>query len=343
MTARRTAERPLHISIVAIPDAVISTLSGIFDVLNTLPSVVDTESLGGRAPPFELQIVGERPGEVALASGLPIATHTSIERLARSDIVIVPSLLVTTPLWESGRYPDLVDWAADNHARGATLCSACSGIFLLAETGLFDGVDATVHWSYAHKFAKSFPNVPVNPERVLVAAGSGERLLSSGASASWHDLVLYLVARHVSPAAAHATAKFYALQWHQEGLAPYIVFDPPTDHGDALVAATQNWLAGHYTLRNVLESAIERAGLPERSFKRRFTNATGFAPIAYVQRLRIEQAKRELESTARSVDEISWQVGYDDPAFFRKLFKRTAGMAPAAYRRKFRVPEFSAN
>src|SRR3546814_10717341 len=109
------------------------------------------------------------------------------------------------------------------HARGALIGSAGAGIFLIAETGLFDGVDATVHWGYARQFAPSFPAVPIHPERVLVVAGKRVQLISSGASMTWHDLVLYLIARHAGATAAQAVARLFALQWHRDALAPYLV------------------------------------------------------------------------------------------------------------------------
>jgi transcriptional regulator GlxA family with amidase domain len=243
--------------------------------------------------------------------------------------------------WETGRYTGLAAWAARMHGQGALLCSACSGVFLLAETGLFDGRETTVHWGYAAEFARVFPQVPLRPERVLVVAGEREELVSSGASTTWHDLVLYLIARHVGATAAQTIARFFALQWHHDGLAPYIVFHGRRDHGDAVIASAQDWLATHFGVASPVEEMVRHSGLPERTFKRRFTEATGFAPIEYVQRLRIEDAKRRLERTEVSADEISWQVGYEDAAFFRRLFKRFTGLTPGAYRKRFQIPAFA--
>jgi transcriptional regulator GlxA family with amidase domain len=140
---------------------------------------------------------------------------------------------------------------------------------------------------------------------------------------------------------AQTTAKFFALQWHADGLSPYVVFEPPTDHGDAVIQSAQAWLSSHFSVANPIEQIVRRAGIPQRSFKRRFKNATGHAPIDYIQRLRVEAAKRRLERTDAPVDEISWQVGYEDPAFFRRLFKRLTGVTAGVYRRRFKIPEFS--
>ena len=130
----------------------------------------------------------------------------------------------------------------------------------------------------------------------------------------------------------------FALQWHQDGLAPYMVFEGRIDHGDAVVADAQDWLKDHYSVAAPVEQLVVRSGLAERTFKRRFTEATGVSPLAYVQRLRVEEAKRRLEQTEESVEAIGWHVGYEDPAFFRRLFKRVTGLPPGAYRKRFRVP-----
>jgi transcriptional regulator GlxA family with amidase domain len=333
--------RPLHVSIVAIPDAVVSTLSGIFDVLGCFRMMPGNDPAMPDEPPFVIEIVSTARGRVLLASGVPVEARRAVAEVDETDIIIVPSVLLDAEGWKTGRYPELVDWAARMHKRGALLCSACSGVFLLAETGLFDGQPTTVHWGYAQEFAKTFPKVPLQPERVLMVAGEREQLITSGASMTWHDLVLYLIARHVGATAAQTVARFFALQWHHDGLAPYIVFQGRKDHGDAAVEDAQSWLSTHFSVGSPVEEMVKRSGLAERTFKRRFTDATGFAPSDYVQRLRIEDAKRRLERTEAPADEISWQVGYEDPAYFRRLFKRTTGMTPGAYRKRFQVPTFA--
>jgi transcriptional regulator GlxA family with amidase domain len=332
--------KPLQVAVVALPDAVISTLAGLFDVLNgaAMMGIVAP----GR-PSFRVRIVGEKPGLLRLASGVPVEVQDGVDEIPECDIVIVPSILLSPEGWQRGRYPKLIDWAVRMHARGARICSACSGVFLLAETGLFDGRDATVHFGYASAFSKLYPQIAVHPERVLVISGRHEELVSSGASNTWHDLVLYLIAHHVGATVAQEVARIFALQWHQDGLAPYMVFEGRSDHGDAEIAGAQGWLKANFSVGSPVEEMIRRSRLAERTFKRRFAAATGFAPIAYVQRLRIEDAKRRLERTDGSLEDISWRVGYEDPAFFRRLFKRTTGMAPGAYRRRFQIPEFARN
>lgn len=329
---------PIHVSLIAIPDAVISTLGGIYDVMSAFPAVAAVDKGISAAPLFRLDIVGETKGSVALASGLPVRVDRSVEDIEATDIVVVPSVIITDERWSIGRYPALVEWLKRVHDRGAVLCSACSGIFLLAETGLFDGRDATIHWAYASTFKKTFPEVPVTPDKVLVVTGARGELVTSGASTSWHDLVLYLIATRAGPSAALAIARFFALEWHRDGLAPYVVFVPIRDHGDGAILKCQDWLASHYSVAGPVEEMIRRSGLAARTFKRRFSKATGLSAISYVQNVRIEETKRRLERTEKPIDEISWEVGYEDPAFFRRLFKRVTGMTPGMYRRKFKLP-----
>ena len=160
------------------------------------------------------------------------------------------------------------------------------------------------------------------------SSASACSLVSSGASATWHDLVLHLIARFVGSTAAQDVARVFALQWHQDGLAPFMVFEGRVDHGDGEILSAQQWLSTHFSVAHPVEEMIRRSKLAERTFKRRFVSATGLTPIAYVQRLRIEDAKRRLERTDAPVDEISWRVGYEDPAYFSRDYKRHFGEPP---------------
>jgi transcriptional regulator GlxA family with amidase domain len=331
--------KSVRVCLVAIPEVMASTLMGLYDVLNSFNLLgTYSEGLAGRTH-FKAEIVATTAGALSSASGVPVEAKRSIKQIDSADVIIIPSILVQRGDWQQGRYPELVKWLAEMHAAGAQLCSTCSGVLLLAETGLLDGKDATVHWMYAPTFRRNFPNVRLRLERALVAAGKRQEFLMSGASTSWHDLILYLIAQHAGPTAAQLVAKFFAFQWHADGLSPYVVFEPVTDHGDAAIDKAQSWLSRHFSVANPIEQAARVSGISERSFKRRFKNATGHAPIDYVQRLRVEEAKRRLERTDAPVDEISWKVGYEDPAFFRRLFKRITGVTAGAYRRKFHIPE----
>jgi transcriptional regulator GlxA family with amidase domain len=335
-----TRDPPIRVSIVATPDAMVSPVSGLFEAFVSVGPIAVAE---GDAPPgsspFAVEIVGPVAGPLPSASGLPITAHRSVDEVDATDVVIVPSMQMhERGDWIPGRYPRIVAWIRTMHDRGAAVCSACSGGQLVAETGLLDGQEATVHWLSEAAFRRRHPEVNLRIDEALVVSGDGGRLVSSGAATAWHDLALYLVARYAGPATAAALARFHLVQWHRDGQSAFQVFDPPTDHGDAAVAAAQRWIAGHAAVANPVERMVEQSGLTERTFKRRFRAATGEAPIAYVQRIRVERAKRRLEQSSDSIEEISWAVGYEDPASFRRLFKRLTGLTAGEYRRRFRLP-----
>jgi transcriptional regulator GlxA family with amidase domain len=208
---------------------------------------------------------------------------------------------------------------------------------LLAETGLLDGREATIHWAFAPTFRRNFPRVRLRTEEVLITAGERRELVMTGGVMSWHDLALHLIARHVGPTAAQAMARLLMLEWHADGQAPYIELTPRLDHGDAPIASVQRWLAEHYMIADPVDEMVARTGLARRTLERRFRKATGHSPIRYVQNLRVAVARRRLERTDAPVEEIGFQVGYENTAFFRRVFKRTTRLTPGAYRRKFQM------
>jgi transcriptional regulator GlxA family with amidase domain len=338
---RSSRREPLRVSLLVLPDAGLGTLTGMFDTLSCFPLLGTFDASVPTTPPFDVELVGATREAQPTASGITLPVHRSVADAGRTDIAIVPSLVVRDGVWVRGRYPELVAWLRRVHGDGGLVCSACSGVLLIAETGLLAGRSVTIHPAYAQTFRDNYPDVGLRLDEVLVSTGEREELVMSGASASWHDLILYLVARHVGPTAAQAVAKFSLLQWHTDGQGPYVPFDPPTDHGDAVVLAAQEWLRTAYPVARPVTELVERSGLPERTFKRRFVRATGHSPISYVQHVRVEEAKRRLERTSEPVDAISYAVGYEDPASFRRLFKRITGVTPGAYRRKLQLPAFA--
>jgi len=332
MKQKNQKNKAINVKILVVPEATLSSVSGIYDVFHFYKDVVPNTA------PFEVELIAPSHTLLNTASGLPLNAHSVIKDTGYADIVIIPSLLLPTTRWQTGRYPDTVAWLKKMYAQGATVCSACTGMLLLAETGLLDNQEATLHWDYERTCRKNFPRVRLAMDKVLVTAGQDQRLVMSGTSSAWHDLVLYLIARFTGPASAIAVAKYFLLQWHSDGQSSYNTFQEVRDHGDAAVLQAQQWLSEHLDSNNPIEEVVKLSGLAERSFKRRFNKATGYAPIVYIQNLRVEAAKRQLESSDKSFDEISFTIGYEDPAFFRRLFKRTTGLTPGAYRKKFRVP-----
>lgn len=333
-------QAPLHVSIAGLPGSLALPVTGLYEVFNAFPMV---RLLYEEIPeaPFEAEIVAAQRANTDAASGLPMHVHRAIDEIEHTDIVIVPSMAGHDGYaWETGCHPAFVEWLAHMHRQGAMLCSACSGALVLAETGLLDGRQATTHWAFADTFRENFPAVELCLDEVLVATGDRDEFVMSGGSASWHDLALHLIARHVGPATALAMRKFMLLEWHAEGQAPFLPFRARTDHGDAAILQLQDWIESHFSAAAPVDEMAHMSGLTLRSLERRFRRATGHSPIDYVQRLRVEAAKRRLERSDAPIDEISWEVGYENAAFFRRLFKRLTCLSPSEYRRKFRMPQF---
>lgn len=327
---------PFHVSLVAVPGSLSSPITGLYELLTSFPMVASHYEGVPAASPFEVDIVGRARSTLIAPSGLPIAIQRSIGEVERSDIVIIPAMAVEAG--ETGRHPELARWLRRMHERGAVLCSACTGLALLAETGLIDGHRATTHWSFAPILQRAFPHIEMCLHEVLVTAGEREEFVMAGGAASWQDLALYLVERFVGTTAARAIARFELLERHASGQSPYLPFSPRTGHGDAVVLEAQHWLRDNFAVANPVGAMTRMSGLSLRAFERRFRKATGYSPIRYVQHARIEEAKRRLECGDASIDRISWEVGYEEAAAFRRLFKRIARITPGAYRRRFARP-----
>jgi transcriptional regulator GlxA family with amidase domain len=224
------------------------------------------------------------------------------------------------------------------HARGAQMYGTCGGALVLAEAGLLEGQTATTHWVYEPVFRKFFPGVKLHMERVLVQNGPGHNLVCGGGASSWQDLALLLVAKHGGTEEAIRMSKLFLYQWHRDGQLPYASMVRNVDHGDAVILRCQEWVAQHYDRQDIIAELVRQSGLPKRSFDRRFRAATGYSPLAYVQTLRVEEAKQLLETGGDPVDSVAGDVGYEDVASFRRLFRRLTGMSPSDYRRKFQPP-----
>jgi transcriptional regulator GlxA family with amidase domain len=252
--------------------------------------------------------------------------------------VFVPNVVVDSAKTVQSLDRRLIAWIRQMHAGGAQLYATCGGALVLAEAGLLEGGEATTHWAYAPLFRKMFPNVTLHVERLLVQSGPGHRVACSGGASSWQDLALLLVAKHGGTEEAIRMSKLFLYQWHRDGQLPYASMIQNVDHGDAVILHCQQWLAQHYQRQDIVAELVRESGLPKRSFDRRFRAATGYSPLAYVQTLPIEEAKQLLETSAVAVEQVGRDVGYEDAASFRRLFRRLTGMAPGDYRRKFQPP-----
>lgn len=244
--------------------------------------------------------------------------------------VIPPSLERGTP---SGR-PATLHWIRERHAAGAVACSVCAGAFLLGQSGLLNGRRATTHWGLEQVFAESFPAVQLEIETLLIDDGD---IITAGGVMAWTDLGLRLIQRFVTPSVMLDVARHFLIDPPGREQRYYSSFMPRLNHGDRAVLKAQHWLQEHYSGQVTVPDMADQAGLAGRTFLRRFQRSTGHNPVAYVQQLRIKRARELLEFSTLPFNRIAWQVGYEDPAAFRRVFQRTLGLTPGDYRDRFGV------
>jgi transcriptional regulator GlxA family with amidase domain len=331
-----TGEIVKKVAIVAVPETAGSALYGMVDVLSATGWVWETlVRSDARNAAFDVRIValGHRP--FSCGHRIPVQPDHALSDDYWPEIVILPEIWLGPDESVAGRHPGLSEWVRARHADGAWVYAACAGTVLLAETGLLDGCEATSHWGYEDLFRRCYPQVHFKPEPTLAFADPAGRVVTAGGTTSWHDLALHIISRHASPGEALRIAKVYLLKLHGEGQLPYRALLRGQPHSDAAVRACQAAMETHFRVHDALAMAVAQTRIPERTLKRRFRQATGCTPIDYLQNLRIEEAKRILETTATPVEEIGVLVGYEDASFFRRLFKRKTGLTAGAYRRMF--------
>jgi transcriptional regulator GlxA family with amidase domain len=327
---------PVEVLIVAVPETAGSALYGMLDVLLAAGNVWQTLARAGTEQRlFNVRIVAPTAEGFTCGNCIPVAPDCAVDADPCAELVILPELWLGPDDDLTGRYPTLLEWIRRKYKAGTTLYSACSGAVMLAATGLLDGREATSHWGYQDLFRTRFPKVHFRPEPNLVFADPAGRIVTAGGTSSWHDLVIHIIARHGSPGEALRIAKVYLMKWHSEGQLPYATLVRRMPHADSVVRQCEEWLAEHFRCSDAIKQVVARSNRPERTLKRRFKVATGTTLIDYVQNLRVEEAKRLLESGQLPVEDVSVEVGYEDVSFFRRVFKRLTGLTPSQYRRMF--------
>jgi transcriptional regulator GlxA family with amidase domain len=324
-------------ALLAVPESTASTLYGMFEILESAGR--DWQALTHGQPGesrFAPCVVSATGQGYRARNGLRIEPQATLAACPRPDIVAIPDLMIMPDEDVRGRYAAEAAWLCDCYAAGATLASACTGGFVLAEAGLLDGQDVTTHWAYCDVMASRYPEVRMHGNRALVTAGDAQRLVLCGGGTSWHDLALYLIARFVGAEEAIRVARLQLIDWHHVGQQPFASLTRSRQVTDAVIGKCQEWIAEHYDEVSPVAAMARVSGLPERSFKRRFVQATGMSPLEYVHALRLEETKHMLETTELPIEAVANEVGYEDASFFGRLFRRKVGLTPAQYRRRFR-------
>ena len=331
-----TPAKPANVVILALPDVGVSTVYGMFDMF--MSAGRDWGLIVNGSPGASLiapRVIATTRDPFIAGNGVTIWPDATLEEAGVPDVVCVPELLVAPGQPFEGRFRAEVDYLRRCHDAGAMLATACSGALLLAEAGLLDGHDATTHWAYCDILQRRYPKVRVLAQRALVVAGHGQRLIMAGGGTSWLDLALYLIARLAGVEAAMQVARINLIDWHDVGQQPFARLARSRQTEDAVIARCQTWIAENYAAAGPVAQMTRLSGLAERSFTRRFREATGMAPLEYVHTLRLEEAKQMLETGEHPVEAIANEMGYEDAAFFSRLFRRKVGLTPVQYRRRF--------
>jgi transcriptional regulator GlxA family with amidase domain len=317
-----------RVSILAIDKVFASTLMQAKDFFH-LASLRYSKQLGlGLQPMFEIGLVSP--------DGLPVDSFSNVQLpvdggLDDADVIILPAF------WDDfdnllQRYPQVLPWLREQHARGAVLCAEASGVFWLAEAGLLDGKEATTYWRFFASFAERYPKIRLNQDKHLTDA---DNLYCAGGTTSACDLYIYLIERFCGANVARAVARDILYEVQRSYTPGRMGFGGQKLHQDLIILQIQHWLEEHFADKFRFEDVARNHGMSIRNFMRRFQSATGDKPLHYLQRLRIETAKGLLSSTRKSIKTISYEVGYDDASFFARLFRQHTELSPNQYRQQF--------
>ena len=263
--------------------------------------------------------------------GYPVKSTTS-DFVA--DIVLIPSFTTSNLKETISKNHIYIPWIQEQYQSGAEIASFCTGAFLFGATGLLNGKTATTHVDASSAFASSFPSVLVKPDQTVTADG---RCYTSGGSTSTFQLLVLLVQKYCGNDIAIRIAKIFAIDLDRYTQSYFSTFRPNYTHNDDLVMRVQREIETNYVEINTIDDVVKDLPASRRNIVRRFKKETGIPPIEYLQNIRIETAKRQLEQTNHSVSEIIFGTGYADPKSFRKTFQKLVGMKPLEYRDKFKV------
>ncbi|MCF5232154.1 MULTISPECIES: GlxA family transcriptional regulator [unclassified Pseudomonas] len=314
----------MHITLLLADDCSAANATLVLEMLSAANLFADS-------PPFEVVVVSLDGQPVTTWSGQCMQVACAAAQVRRTDLILIPGFLFTLKQ-ALPTFPAYGLWLREQYAQGAVLASMCTAAFLLAESGLLQGLRATTHWAFAELFRRRYPDVSLEDAQILCEEN---RVITSGGASAAMDLMLHLIRRFGSPELAHTCGKYLLIDGVRTEQSVYALWSLPKNHGDGEILRVQHWLEQHFAQALVIDDVARRFGFGVRNFKRRFKEATGYTPVGYVQTLRLERAKQMLESTRMTLESITYAVGYEDSNSFRRLFQQRVGMLPAAYRKKF--------
>lgn len=317
-----------HVAILIPNEAV---LASIVDARTIFTGANDFLQSMGREPAFDVQMVG-LARDVRVHNGM-FSVHPDVllNELKKTDMVIIPA--ISGDLDNAVKVNQaFVPWIIDQYKGGAEVASLCIGSFVLASTGLLNGKECSSHWITAEKFRAMFPKVTLVDGRIVTEQ---QGLYSSGGATSYWSLLLLLIEKYAGREIAIMAAKIYALEIDRKSQSPFAMFTGQKKHEDDPIKQAQEYIENNVTEKISVEELSSKYAIGRRHFERRFKKATNNTPVEYIQRVKIEAAKKQLETLPKNINEVMWDVGYTDAKAFRTVFKKITGLSPIDYRNKY--------
>lgn len=285
----------------------------------------------GKEKPFDLKLVGQSK-QMRLNNGaFTIQTDALLKDVKRTDLVIIPPMSgdMETAVEQNNEY---IPWIFQQYEQGAEIASLCVGAYLLAESGLLDGQECSTHWQTANNFAQRYPEVRLMDEKIIT---DNNGLYTSGGANTYWNLLVYLVEKFVNRATAIKVSKYFEVEIGRHSQLPFMIFNGIKSHHDEIVLQAQKYIENNYQQSLTIDQLAEQFHLGRRTFQRRFKDATNYSVGEYIQRVRVEAAKKEFEMNQKTINEVKYETGYHDSKAFRKVFEKYTGMSPAEYREKY--------
>jgi transcriptional regulator GlxA family with amidase domain len=285
----------------------------------------------GRKAIFDIILTGSAKGKSITADRFTVQLDRHIDEGEDADLIIVPSLgdEIETSIKRNKKN---IDWAIGQYKRGAEIASLCTGAFILASAGLLDGRKCSTHWSAADIFKTMFPRVDLAIEKII----TDERgVYTTGGAISSMNLVLHIVEKYYDRATAIFISKVFEIDLERDSQSAFVIFSGQKNHDDKEIAKAQLFIEKNIGDKIIVEDLSAKFSIDRRNFDRRFKKATGNSPLEYMQRVKIEAAKKSLETSRKTVNEVMYEVGYADVKAFREVFKKITGLSPIVYRSKY--------
>lgn len=285
----------------------------------------------GKTPLFEVELVGIKK-EVKLNNGMfSVHTDRQLKEVKKTDLVFIPALFGDMSV-AIAKNKEVVPWIVEQYNQGAEVASLCVGAFLLASTGLLNGKKCSTHWGFQNEFREMYPDVEVVEGSIVTEE---KRIYSSGGANSYWNLLLYLVEKYSNRETAILASKYFAIDIDRDSQAAFAMFKGQKDHNDKEMLKAQEYIEKNIHEKISTDKLAKITAIGRRTFERRFKQATNNSVLEYIQRIKIEAAKRKFETSRKNINEVIYDVGYTDTKAFRDLFKKLTGLTPVTYRNKY--------